>query len=257
MVKSGFFYVRGERIVHFLLAAPIQKTKRKLLALQVQKARRASLIISVLQRTIMAAARKAWNDAMKATAGAAIPSHLRKPTKRRSDRHKKSDRRQKARKSTTKNDDEDEFSIAVWIDSLEGVDPNVVQDDDEEYDELEELGDKKQKSRGRKKKKQAGAMPKRFLPRSLGSILMEEVAREDSVAKQFINSHVKTTNPLPKRKFCPVTGVPGIYTDPKTGLPYSGFRSLDQIQERQPPWMSLGGAASYLEAVKSIQESEY
>jgi YL1 nuclear protein C-terminal domain len=251
-----------------------------------------------------ASARRAWNDAMKATAGAALPPALQgQNQKRRSDRHKKQDRRSKARKVLSHNSgyENDEFRTAVWVDALEGIDPSAVApDDDDDYDELEELGqdDKKKRKRGsgggggggsnaasasaasrkEKRQKKAGVMPKRFLPRSLGSILMEEANRgEDGVALAFIGAEAKvgisadrtlssstgtledqstwqSQRPLPRRKFCPVTGLFGQYTEPKSGIPYASLRALEQIRERAPPWMTLSGTASYYEAVKSIRE---
>ena len=63
------------------------------------------------------------------------------------------------------------------------------------------------------------------------------------------------TKPYPPRKFCPVTGLFGVYTEPKTGIPYATLSALEQIRERAPPWMTMssGGSASYWEAVKSLQ----
>ena len=229
-----------------------------------------------------AAARRAWNDAMKATAGvAALPASLLANKKRRSDRHKKQDRRIKARKGSLFNTDENQadrdYRIALWVDSLEGIDPlasaAAAPDDDEEYDELEELDeDTKKKKRtntsrreSKKQKPNVAAMPKRFLPRSLGSILLEEAGRgydDDDVnaVRMFIESEARIPDKeqqLPRRKFCPVTGTLALYTEPKSGIPYSTFRALEQIRERPPPWMMThgsGGVATYYEAVKSIED---
>lgn len=213
-----------------------------------------------------AAARKAWNEAMKATAGVSLPQAGRKQ-KRRSDRHKKQDRRSKARKVFQNANENEEFRTAVWVDALEGVDPStaIAADDDEEYDELDDLDDgdnnKKKKrgtSRRAKGQKKTGVMPKRFLPRSLGTILVEEANRgADGAARAFLaaEARVPEDQQLPRRKFCPVTGLEGIYTEPKSGIPYSSMKALEQIRERAPPWMSLNGAAAYHEAVKSIEDS--
>mmetsp|Transcript_27788 Transcript_27788/g.76495 ORF Transcript_27788/g.76495 Transcript_27788/m.76495 type:complete len:212 (-) Transcript_27788:1618-2253(-) len=205
------------------------------------------------------AARKAWNEAMKATAGsAALPPALQQRTlKRRSDRNKKQERRAKARKVDLSSGENDEYKTAVWIDDLEGVDPSIVADDDEEYDELNELeGRKGRKKRGSANKAKSGVMPKRFLPRTLATILMEDAGREDGVAKEFLEAEARLTKKeqLPKRKFCPVTGLLAEYTEPKSNLPYSGFAALEQIRERPPPWMMIAGAAAYLESVKSIRD---
>lgn len=202
-------------------------------------------------------ARKAWNEAMKATASAAAlpPSLQQRPLKRRSDRHKKQERRSKARKVQSF-DDNDEFRTALWIDALEGVDPSVPVEEDDEYDELDELdGNKKRKrSRGTSSRAKAGSLPKRLMPRTLASILVEEAGRQDGVARDFLRAEARLSKneQLPRRKFCPVTGLEAKYTEPKSKIPYSSLRALEQVRERAPPWMTLGGSAAYLEATKSI-----
>jgi hypothetical protein len=207
------------------------------------------------------AARKAWNEAMKATAGAtALPAALQQRSqKRRSGRNKKQERRTKARKVQSLGDSA-EYRAAVWIDALEGVDPSALQaEDDEEYDELDELdGRKGKRKRGSSAKGKAGVLPKQFLPRSLASILVEEANREDGASRAFLNAEARLpkSKQLPARKFCPVTGTEALYTEPKSGIPYSNLTALEQIRERAPPWMALGGSAAYIEAVKSIRDEE-
>lgn len=207
---------------------------------------------------------------MKTAAGASALPLLPQNQKRRSDRRKKQDRRDKARKVQTVGGsaDHQEFQAAVWLDALEGVDPStqLAQEDDEEYDVMEELGDddnKKKKGKGKKrratKQKAAGGMPKRFLPRTLGAILVEEANREEGAARAFVEAEARILNPqqqLPRRKFCPVTGLEGIYTEPKSGIPYANWKALEQIRERAPPWMTLGGNPTYWEAAKSLREEE-
>lgn len=167
-------------------------------------------------------------------------------------------------------------------------------DDDDEYDEFAELDDGGDKGgvggrgrakakRKRKRKGGSGAggkppLPKYLRPRSLASILIEEASRPDSVAKQYVHAAVRRrgtgsqstrtvdpekrtvvttyTNPYPSRKFCPVTGLFGEYTEPKSGIPYANLRALEQIRERHPPWMNAGsgGTAGYWEAVKSLRD---
>ena len=205
-----------------------------------------------------AAARKAWNDAMKATAATALVPTAGRNSKRRSDRHKKQDRRTKARR-VFHNAENDEFRTALWVDALEGVDPAVAaREDDEDYDQLEELqddvGGKKRKRPAPRRKGQAkpGVMPKHFLPRSLGTILVEDPNRASFLAAE---ARVSPSQQLPRRKYCPVTGLIGIYKEPKSGIPYSSLKALEQIRERSPPWFNLGGSATYYEAVKSIEDA--
>ena len=194
---------------------------------------------------------------MRSAAGAsALPPALKQTTTRRSDRRKKQARREKARKISSNLGESQEYRAAVWMDALEQVEANVEQED-EEYDELEELDSKRNKRR-KSGNKNAGVLPKRFKSRSLASILVEEACRPDGVSRQFIKAEatLNQSQRLPPRKFCPVTGLFGIYTDPKSGIPYSNLKALEQIQERVPPWMNLNGAASYLEAVKSLTNDE-
>ena len=76
-------------------------------------------------------------------------------------------------------------------------------------------------------------------------------------ARAFIDAEARAEQPLPRRKFCPVTGLEGIYTDPKSGIPYATQQALEQIRERPPPWMTLPGThAAYWEAVKSLRDEE-
>lgn len=208
--------------------------------------------------------RKAWNEAMRSAAGAqALPAGLQpKNTKRRSDRRKKQDRRDKARKVVGIGGPESkEILAAAWMDALEDIQATGVAgaEDDDSYDELDELENegKKRSRRGPSKKADAGAMPKRFKPRSVASILTEEFSRFDGVAKPWLDSEARNRRQcLPTRKFCPVTGMEGIYTEPRTGIPYATLKALEQINERPPPWMTLVGSLAYHECVKSIRDDE-
>jgi hypothetical protein len=145
------------------------------------------------------------------------------------------------------------------MDALEEVNPSGnMEQDDEEYDELDEMDSNRKRRKSASATKKAGMMPKRFKPRSLASILVEEASRQDGVAKAFLEAEatLAPSQRLPPRKFCPVTGLFGIYTDPKSGIPYANLSALEQIQERTPPWMTLSGTAAYLEAVTSLHNEE-
>ena len=232
------------------------------------------------------AQRKAWNEAMRSAAGtAALPPALQPRTqKRRSDRRKKQDRRDKARKTTSIQGPESKQLIsASWMDALEGVSVSATNGDvdgDDSYDELDELleskkgGKSKRAARRKPTKKQqelAGSLPKRFKSRTVANILLEEVNRDDGVAYAWLEDEARIARRhsnndrkhgttflqlLPARKFCPVTGMEGIYTEPKSGLPYANLKALEQVRERPPPWMNLGGSLAYHEAVKSIRDEE-
>ena len=211
---------------------------------------------------------------MRSAAGnAAMPKALQsRNTKRRSDRRKKQDRRDKARKTTVLQGPESkELASAAWMDALEGVLATNAGDNDgdDSYDELDELenkkGSKKRRKPTKKQQELAGSLPKRFKSRTVANILLEEVNREDGVAYAWLEDEARipkkrgtTTKSLqlPARKFCPVTGMEGIYTEPKSGLPYANLKALEQVRERPPPWMTLGGSLAYHEAVKSIRDEE-
>mgnify|MGYP003454495615 CR=1 FL=1 len=65
---------------------------------------------------------------------------------------------------------------------------------------------------------------------------MEEASREDSMAKIFVASTANAENSLPKRTFCPVTGLAAPCTDSKSDISLLGFRALEQMRERQQAW---------------------
>ena len=195
---------------------------------------------------------------MRATAGAgALPPALQgRKTKRRSDRHKKQERRTKARKVANVAED-DGFRAALWADALEGVDPALQMDEDDDDFDIEDDDEKPNKRRKKAKKTGAGVLPKRFLPRPLAAILVEEANKEGSVAREFLASQalLPPEKRLPVRKFCPVTGVLADYTEPKSGIPYSGLRALEQIRERPPPWLTLSGTSAFEESVSALRSN--
>ena len=218
--------------------------------------------------------RNAWNEAMRSAAGAAAlpPSLQARTQKRRSDRRKKQDRRDKARKVSSlvgggADGEGQEILAAAWMDALEAVPASAATaDDDDSYDELEDDQDTKGGSNKRKRSggrrsggggdAAKGVMPKRLKPRTVASILLEEVNRDDGVARSWLDAEARMPpeRQVPRRKFCPVTGMEGVYTEPKTGIPYAKLSALEQIRERPPPWMTLGGALAFHEAARSIRD---
>lgn len=188
---------------------------------------------------------------MKATAPALPPTR-----QRRSGRNKAERRTKAARKAGVLV--EEELRTALWIDALEEVQPQQLQDDagDDEYDELEEIEGKTKKRKAKRNTKQnKKTLPKRLLPRSVGTILLEESARPDGVTLEYLDSIAHCSTPLPARKFCPVTGRLASYVEPKSNMPFASMRALEQIRERPPPWMTISGSAIYQESVKTIRES--
>ena len=64
------------------------------------------------------------------------------------------------------------------------------------------------------------------------------------------------TNPYPSHKFCPMTGLPREYAEPKSGTPYASLRALEQIRECHHPWMNAGnsGTTGYWEVAKGLRD---
>lgn len=177
---------------------------------------------------------------------------------------------------------------------VDKYDEDADDDEYDEFAELDDNDDDEYEGKAKKKRKGAGgtskkkvsssssssSVPKYLKARSLAPILVEEASRSDSMAKQYVDANVlrlgsgitstrrvvdagggsnsfmtTITKPYPHRKFCPVTGLVGEYTEPRTGIPYATLSALEQIRERPPPWMSTNnsGSANYWEAVKSLQ----
>jgi hypothetical protein len=170
--------------------------------------------------------------------------------------------------------EEREYRVAIHLDILEGVTDNASAggDEDDEYDEFADLDDEddnKGKGPTKKRKRKSVAKSSRagyLRSRSLASILIEEANRSDSTARQYVAAAVRqhdssensgAITPYPARKYCPVTGLFGVYTEPKSGIPYANLKALEQIRERPPPWMNSGssGSATYFEAIKTLRNT--
>ena len=190
---------------------------------------------------------------------------------RRSDRQKRQQRQQKARKgihaggASGASLEEEEYRNAIRIDHLEECAHNDYDEpeQEDEYNEEDEIepsrGKRAKRKRPPAKKNKAtkdAASAKRLKPRSLSSILVEEARRNSNRAKCFVEAEALPGKvAYPVRKFCPVTGLFGIYKDPKSGVHFANLKALEQIQERLPPWLSHGGSASYSETIKSLRSS--
>ncbi len=208
--------------------------------------------------------RKAWNEAMRNAAGGQIPIPGLNPIPR--NRSSRSKRREKARKSINASTASGSDAIvALRLDVLEEVDNADDEVDlEEEFDELDEVegrGGKRRRGGGGRKRKADTGIPKRFKARSLSSILIEESGRSDGVVKQYLDAEALRKDKkirYPRRKFCPVTGLIGLYRDPKSGIPYANLESLEHLKERIPPWMSglSGGSAAYHDTIRSLKNED-
>jgi len=163
--------------------------------------------------------------------------------------------------------------VNIAADDEEGDDvgfySSAKNEEEDEYDDLEELDNKghvkkKKKAEGKRttsksKERNKAVVPKWMKPRTMASILIEESARKDSIVKLYLDAEARPTEShvvYPTRKFCPVTGLMGLYVDPKSRIPYATMTALEQIQERIPPWMSSsGGSATYYETVNSLRNN--
>ncbi|GKY94000.1 hypothetical protein MPSEU_000366800 [Mayamaea pseudoterrestris] len=202
------------------------------------------------------AARKAWNEAMKATAGSALsPALQQHATKRRSGRTTKQKRRAKARRVTVHDEGNSEYRAAIWMDALEEADlmANAEMDDDE-FDELEELQGGTKRSKKKVKLLKKGVIPKRFVARSLAAILLDDASKDDGPARDFMKAEamLPKDRQVPARKFCPVTGLGANYREPKSSIYFASMEALVQIRERSPPWIHIGGCAAYHDCTKCL-----
>ena len=130
------------------------------------------------------------------------------------------------------------------------------------------------------------AIPKRFKPTTLSfSILSDPPTAVKAVPHPFSSSSFSSSsssssssasaavlaplNPssyyllslpprssLPPRHFCPVSGLPSQYRDPRSGLRYYDAEALQTLAEKAPFWINpAGGNCSYAEAVKMGRET--
>jgi len=90
---------------------------------------------------------------------------------------------------------------------------------------------------------------------SLSTALLE--CRDSIAVERYIRADAVEKEPIyPSRHFCPVTALPGIYRDKRSGIRFSGSEALEQLREREPPWMTGaggGGDACYYEACKTLK----
>jgi hypothetical protein len=221
------------------------------------------------------------------------PTIKKRTTRSKSGKLSRRERARKSQHRHTEETKEEQYEsqvlqAAAWMDALEDVPAGGVgedadglgnnhhdgDDDDDSYDELEELEEEyqstgKKRRRGKKKKaavsrqkrksgSNTGALPRRFQVRSLASILSEEVGHPEGAAKEWLDDEARhprdAAAPFSRKKYCPVTGMLGIYTEPKTGIPYATLPALEQIRERPPPWTTLGGTLAYHEVVRSLRD---
>ena len=99
----------------------------------------------------------------------------------------------------------------------------------------------------RAKAQKTGIIPRRFHPRSFASILVEEANKDGGTARDFLAAEAltKPTQHFPARKFCPASGLEGVYREPRSNIYYANMFALEQIRERCPPWLNLTGAVAF------------
>lgn len=213
--------------------------------------------------------RKAWNEAMSMTTDSI--------THTRSSNRQKKNRRENVRKITIKNSlenstiDSEEHVIASRIDRLEGV----INFQDEEAEQEEYIdshdGNLKRFSCVTKRYKiwngirhsssnKNDTITEEYKPRSFSSIIVEEASLgRNGICHDYIKAEAKPTIKLlrpPERKICPVTGLFGLYVDPKSGIPFSKVSALKKIRDHPPPWLNSSRGittSSYFEALKSLK----
>lgn len=242
----------------------------------------------------MGTQRKAWNEAMKSAGSAKTKPSNRRSSSRGKKQARRNQARKSTLgvgagiPSESNGLDHAQYQASIRIDVLEGVADHGLGGDTGEEDDFLDEEEKKPSNRRKRAKRSKSSdkdpKSKRLKPRSLASLLMEDSARSYGNTQKYLAAearaprssvHVITNEPssspdqpqilkitrriqtLPKRKFCPVTGLFGIYADPKSGIPYANLKALDQIQERAPPWLNASsssyGNATYFEAINSLR----
>jgi len=151
-------------------------------------------------------------------------------------------------------------------------DDDNFSEDEEEFDEaLPGRAAKKGRKPSKKKKKKAKFIggkkaqeraaitnvPKKFKPVPLGGQILEDFSKGFTNALRYVGAMAPPSDrPTGRKKLCPVTGLHGIYLDGGSGIRYATPSALEHINERAPPWLNtMGGNATYFEAMKSVQNS--
>lgn len=210
--------------------------------------------------------REAWNKVMTSTYGIKLKGATRfRRTTRKQERRKSS----RARKYKAALGSMDADAKAALHDArLEALEANnhreeIPEDDDDEYqDDQEDDGDysdggdtatngkRKRKrdagssrerasKRGRvagasKQGARSGASKKKSKTHIPKPITLEQVLLDPSEAAHFAATVTEAPVGRPRRFFCPLTGLPALYRDPKTGIPYATKEAFEKIGEHPP-----------------------
>ena len=109
--------------------------------------------------------------------------------------------------------------------------------DDSDFSEEEEEPQKKRRrgTRNRnpgnsKNKNKRNVQEKKKVPKK---IPFELLLSDEDFRKAYSAANTKEPK-IPRKHFCPVTGMPAIYRDPVTGTPYSTMEAFEQIREKKP-----------------------
>ena len=198
--------------------------------------------------------------------------------------------------------DDEYDELESLLDSANGDDDYTLDESEKSKFSSKRKRGKSTRGGRNKKNNSIRTLPKRLKARSLASLLIEDSTRPNGVTQKYLAAEARPHHPdisvtqptppqpftekqdtnitpthtnlntkaiittkrknRPKRKFCPVTGLFGIYTDPKSGIPYANLQALEQIRERAPPWLNtsnstyVNGNATYFEATNSLRGNE-
>ena len=128
---------------------------------------------------------------------------------------------------------EDERMNALELDNAK----EDKDEDDSDFSEEEEEPPQKRRrgTRNRnpgkgKVKGKKNATAKKKVPKK---IPFELLLSDEQFRRAYTNANTKEPK-KPRRRFCPVTGMPAIYRDPVTRTPYSTKEAFEQIREKKP-----------------------
>eukprot|EP00617_Octactis_speculum_P025149 CAMPEP_0185750270 /NCGR_PEP_ID=MMETSP1174-20130828/9035_1 /TAXON_ID=35687 /ORGANISM="Dictyocha speculum, Strain CCMP1381" /LENGTH=217 /DNA_ID=CAMNT_0028426759 /DNA_START=88 /DNA_END=741 /DNA_ORIENTATION=+ len=205
--------------------------------------------------------RKAWDDAIKQVAkeiGTDIGGN-REETKKRETR-----RRVNARKWIATSDKDDlRRKVEARLEALEEAqEADFVGEEDDEWQDEEQVESRGRKSKIKAVKKLKGSraaskksdITKRFRPRSLAQVLLEEHGTVPGNRLPPYISAEAGPSKRPSRSLCAVTGAIAKYRDPSSGLPFAGLSQISVLKDTPPPWLQLSGNAPYFESIRMIRK---
>jgi hypothetical protein len=204
----------------------------------------------------MSTKRKAWDRAIQQVA-----KETNAPIKVKRD-EKRETRRLNARRWIATSDSDDlRRKVDARIESLDGITMRAeVEDDQDDWvDDAEGLSKHKNKALPRKLKasldsqSQNGSsvaiLMKRYRVRPLAQALLDDHSSE---GPSYASSDAAPSKFL-VRSICIISGLPGRYEDPNSGLSFFGRSAQEQLKEAPPSWLQSSGNAPLFDALRLMK----